>query len=45
VGDTKAPIVEKLTTNVFCAIRMGGMGVALGTGTGQKAARLVLESL
>jgi gamma-glutamylputrescine oxidase len=45
VGATKSPIVDKLSTNVFCAVRMGGMGVALGTGTGQKVASLVLNSL
>jgi len=45
IGDSKSPIVDKLSDHVFCAIRMGGMGVALGTGTGQKAAGMVLESL
>lgn len=45
LGDIKVPVVDKLSDNVFCAVRMGGMGVALGTGTGQKAAGLVLNSL
>ena len=44
LGDTKSPIVEKLSAHVFCAVRMGGMGVALGTGTGKDAATLVLNS-
>lgn len=44
VGSDKWPIVKKYSTNVFCAVRMGGMGIALGTGTGQEAAELVLNS-
>jgi gamma-glutamylputrescine oxidase len=45
IGESKSPIVDKLSANVFCAVRMGGMGIALGTGTGQRAAGMVLESL
>jgi gamma-glutamylputrescine oxidase len=45
VGNTKSPIVKQLSDNVFCAVRMGGMGVALGTGTGKDAAGLVISSL
>jgi gamma-glutamylputrescine oxidase len=45
IGDTKSPIVDNLSPNVFCAVRMGGMGIALGTGTGQEVAGLVLNSL
>lgn len=45
IGDSKSPIVDKLSGNVFCAVRMGGMGVALGTGAGKDAAKLVLNSL
>lgn len=44
IGTTKSPIVKQLSTNVFCAVRMGGMGVALGTGTGKDAAGLVLNT-
>lgn len=44
IGNTKSPIIDKLSANVFCAIRMGGMGVALGTGTGKNAAKLVIKS-
>ena len=45
VGNTKSPIVDKISAHVFCAVRMGGMGVALGTGTGKDVAGLVLSSL
>lgn len=42
-GKEKTPIVQKCTDNVFCAVRMGGMGVALGSLTGEEVANLVLE--
>lgn len=44
VGKVKEPIVKQLTTNVFCGVRLGGMGVALGTQVGKDCAELVLES-
>ena len=43
LGDTKSPIVKKVAGNVYCAVRMGGMGVALGSLTGEEAATLVLN--
>lgn len=43
VGRTKKPIVENTQPHVFCAVRMGGMGVALGTLTGAEAADLLLS--
>ncbi len=43
VGAKKAPIVKKISENVYCAVRMGGMGVALGTLTGEEAAELVMS--
>lgn len=45
IGNTKSPIIEKLSAHVFCAVRMGGMGIALGTGAGKDAARLVANSM
>ncbi|CAN5877061.1 FAD-dependent oxidoreductase [soil metagenome] len=44
VGAKKEPIVKKISENVFCAVRMGGMGIALGSLTGEEAAVLVNES-
>lgn len=43
VGNEKAPIIEQVSGNIFCAVRMGGMGVAIGTLTGKEAAELILE--
>lgn len=43
IGQTKAPILTEYEPNVFCAVRMGGMGVALGSQTGTDAAELVLQ--
>jgi gamma-glutamylputrescine oxidase len=38
VGPQKSPIVKFITDQVFVAVRMGGMGVALGTRVGMKVA-------
>jgi glycine/D-amino acid oxidase-like deaminating enzyme len=45
VGKTKTPIVRKIQNRVHCAVRMGGMGVALGSLTGEEVAALVLREL
>jgi glycine/D-amino acid oxidase-like deaminating enzyme len=41
VGATKRPIVKQVSDRIFCAVRMGGMGVALGSLTGQEVAQIV----
>lgn len=41
VGREKAPIVKQISGNIFCAVRMGGMGVAIGTLTGKEAAEMI----
>lgn len=41
VGAHKNPIVKPLSTNVYCGVRMGGMGVAIGSLIGQELADLV----
>jgi len=38
VGSEKKPILEKISDNVFCAVRMSGMGVALAPEIGKKVA-------
>ncbi len=43
LGESKFPILEEITPNVFAAVRLGGMGVALGSWLGEKAADLVLK--
>jgi len=41
VGTTKKPIVQQLSNHVFCGVRMGGMGVAIGSLVGKQVADLV----
>lgn len=43
VGETKAPILKHLSKNVVCGVRLGGMGVAIGSLTGRELAELVIE--
>jgi glycine/D-amino acid oxidase-like deaminating enzyme len=43
VGETKTPHLKKLSENVVCAVKLGGMGVALGSLLGKEAAELLLE--
>ncbi|MEM7379934.1 MAG: FAD-dependent oxidoreductase [Bacteroidota bacterium] len=40
VGDQKIPIVKPVSDSVFCAVRLGGMGVAIGSETGKKLAEI-----
>lgn len=41
LGPTKNPIVSQLSENVYCGVRLGGMGVAIGSLIGQELADLV----
>lgn len=41
LGSSKTPIVTQLSENVFCGVRLGGMGVAIGSLIGQELADLV----
>lgn len=40
VGNQKKPILEKLSPKVFCGVRLGGMGVAIGSLVGKELANL-----
>ncbi len=40
VGKTKAPIIEPLGSNIAVGVRLGGMGVAIGSLVGKKLAEL-----
>lgn len=40
VGTEKKPIIRNYSPNVICAVRMGGMGVAIGSLVGKQAAEL-----
>lgn len=44
VGSIKSPVIKMLGKRSACAVRMGGMGVALGSSAGAEGARLILES-
>ncbi len=41
VGDQKKPIIKQLSENVYCGVRLGGMGVAIGSLIGQELADLI----
>jgi len=41
IGNSKNPIVQQLSNHVYCGVRMGGMGVAIGSLIGQELADLV----
>ncbi len=41
VGNHKNPIVKRLSENVYCGVRLGGMGVAIGSLIGKELADLI----
>jgi hypothetical protein len=41
LGNTKGPIIQKVSDHVFAAVRMGGMGVAIGTAVGKQLAAIM----
>jgi gamma-glutamylputrescine oxidase len=41
VGDQKKAIVKELSENVFCGVRLGGMGIAIGSLVGKELADLI----
>jgi hypothetical protein len=41
VGRIKKTIVEHISNNVSCAVRLGGMGVAIGTSIGKESAAMI----
>ncbi|MEE9373070.1 MAG: FAD-dependent oxidoreductase [Saprospiraceae bacterium] len=43
VGDAKAPIVKMVSPHCLAAVRLGGMGVAIGSLVGREAADLILD--
>ena len=40
IGNQKKAIVKQISNNVFCGIRLGGMGVAIGSLIGKELAEL-----
>lgn len=45
VGQSKKPIVEKISEHVVVAVRLGGMGIAIGSLVGEEGAELIFEQL
>jgi glycine/D-amino acid oxidase-like deaminating enzyme len=43
VGAQKKPIIKQLEPHVYCGVRLGGMGVAIGAEVGQNLAELASE--
>lgn len=43
VGSAKDPIVQAVSNHVYCGVRMGGMGVAIGSLVGTELADLIEE--
>ena len=41
MGEQKRPIVKQISENVYCGIRLGGMGIAIGSIIGKDLADLV----
>ncbi|WP_053990535.1 FAD-binding oxidoreductase [Mangrovimonas sp. TPBH4] len=41
VGAQKKPILKQVSNNVFCGVRLGGMGVAIGSLVGKELAELL----
>ena len=41
VGNQKKAIVKQLSNNVFCGVRLGGMGIAIGSLIGKELAELI----
>lgn len=44
IGENKKYILKHISENSFCAVGMGGMGVAIGSLVGEEVALLVLDS-
>lgn len=41
VGSTKKPIIKELQPHMYCGVRLGGMGVAIGSLVGKQLAQLI----
>lgn len=44
LGNTRQSIVQKLDAHTYCAVRMGGMGIAIGSLVAAELAKLVNET-
>ena len=41
VGDAKKPIIKQIDDHVYCGVRLGGMGVAIGSLVGEQLSELI----
>jgi gamma-glutamylputrescine oxidase len=41
VGNQKKAIVKQISNNVYCGVRLGGMGIAIGSLVGEELANLI----
>ncbi|MFI2741699.1 NAD(P)/FAD-dependent oxidoreductase [Zhouia sp. PK063] len=41
LGHDKIPIVKQLSNHVYCGVKLGGMGIAIGTNIGKELAALI----
>lgn len=41
IGLTKTPIIKNIEPDIYCGVRLGGMGVAIGTLVGKELAELI----
>ena len=44
-GKILEPLIEEIKPNIFCATRCNGMGIAIGSQTGEDVANLLLNTL
>lgn len=42
MGNQKRPIVKQVSNNVYCGVRLGGMGIAIGSLVGKELADLIV---
>ncbi len=43
LGSSKTTIIKPISKNIFCAVRMGGMGIAIGSLVGDEAAEMIIN--
>lgn len=43
VGKAKNPIIKQVDGNIYCGVRLGGMGIAIGSLVGKELAELIYE--
>ena len=44
-GDTKKPIIEKISPNILLGVRLNGMGVAIGSQLGKELSEIINSEL